>query len=109
MSKQSLIKRTSITFKRVNTDYFIPEYLSTMQIRNSDIHTRNTRFNNMNMVCPKYTRETEGGRTFTVRTIKDWNALDVTLRKHKSIATFKRSLYTKILTDQKSAMRLEIV
>ena len=67
-----------------------------MLIRNSDIHTRNTRFNNMNMVCPKYTRETEGGRTFTVRTIKDWNALDVTLRKQKSIATFKRSLYTKI-------------
>ena len=63
-----------------------------MLIRNSDIHTRNTRFNNMNMVCPKYTRETEGGRTFTVRTIKDWNALDVTLRKQKSIATFKRSL-----------------
>jgi hypothetical protein len=30
------------------------------------------------------------------------------LRKQKSIATFKRSLYTKILTDQKSAMRLEI-
>ena len=30
--KQSLIKRTSITFKRVNTDYFIPEYLSTMLI-----------------------------------------------------------------------------
>jgi hypothetical protein len=46
----------------------------------------------MNMVCPKYTIETEGGRTFTVRTIKDWNALDVTLRKQKSIATFKRSL-----------------
>ena len=44
------------------------------------------------MVCPKYTIETEGGRTFTVRTIKDWNALDVTLRKQKSIATFKRSL-----------------
>ncbi len=78
MSKQSLIKRTSITFKRVNTDYVIPEYLSTMLVRNSDIHTRNTRFNNMNMVCPKYTRETEGGRTFTVRTIKDWNSLDVT-------------------------------
>ena len=39
LSKQSLIKRTSITFKRVNTDYFTPEYLSTMLIRNSDIHT----------------------------------------------------------------------
>ena len=107
LSKQSLIKRTSITFKRVNSNHFIPEYLRSMLVRNSDIHTRNTRFNNMNMVCPKYIRETEGGRTFTVRTIKDWNTLDASLRKQKSIASFKRSFYNQILTEQKSAMCLE--
>ena len=69
---------------------------------------RNTHFNNMNMVCPKYIRESEGGRIFTVRTIKDWNALDVSLRKDKSISTFKCRFYNQILRDQKSAMRLEI-
>ena len=57
----------------------------------------------MNMVCPKYIRETEGGRTFTVRTIKDWNTLDVSLHKQKSITSFKRSFYNQILTEQKSA------
>ena len=107
LSKQSLIKRTSITIKRVNSNHFIPEYLRSMLVRNSDIHTRNTRFNNMNMVCPKYIRETEGGRTFTVRTTKDWNTLDVSLRKQKSITSFKRSFYNQILTEQKSAMCLE--
>ena len=62
----------------------------------------------MNVVCPKYNRESEGGRTFTVRTIKDWNALDISLRKEKSISTFKRRFQNQILRDQKSAMRLEI-
>ena len=59
------------------------------------------------MVCPKYIRETEGGRTFTVRAIKDWNTLDALLRKQKSITSFKRSFYNQILTEQKSAMCLE--
>ncbi len=70
--------------------------------KNSDIHTRNTRFNNMNMMCPKYIRVTEGVRTFTVTTIKDWNALDVSLRRQKSISIFKRDLYNQTLRDQKS-------
>ncbi len=52
-----------------------------MLVRNSDTHTRNTLSNNMNMMCPKYIRETEGGHISTVRTIKDWDALDVLLRR----------------------------
>ena len=59
------------------------------------------------MVCPKYIKETGGGCTFTVRTIKDWNTLDVSLRKQKSITSFKCSFYNQILTEQKSAMCLE--
>ena len=31
-----------------------------MLIRNSDVHSGNTHFNNMIMVCPKYIRESEG-------------------------------------------------
>ena len=78
-----------------------------MLVRNSGIHTRNISLNNMNMVCPKYIRETEGGRTFTVRTIKDWNTLDDSLHKQKSITSFKHSFYNQILSEQKSAMCLE--
>jgi hypothetical protein len=80
-----------------------------MLVRNSDVHARNTRYSTLNMVCPKYIRETEGGRTFTVITIKEWNTLDVPLRSHIHISSFKRGLYNKLLRrDQKNAMRLEI-
>ena len=44
----------------------------------------------LNFLCPKYTRKTEGGQTFTCRTIAEWNAFDPTIRKKPSIASFKK-------------------
>jgi hypothetical protein len=57
-------------------------------------------------VCAKYKRETEGGRTFVVRTTKEWNALDNPLRSQKSIAKFKQMLYAQLLQEQKTTMQL---
>ena len=57
----------------------------------------------LNFLCPKYTRKTEGGETFTCRTIAELNAFDPTIRKKPSIASFKRTLYKKFLTDQKTS------
>ena len=31
----------------------------------------NTRYSNVNLVCPLFKKSTEGSRTFTVRTIRD--------------------------------------
>lgn len=45
-------------------------------IANSDIHERETRYSNFNLICPKYSRKTERGRTFMVRTITEWNPID---------------------------------
>ena len=89
LSKQSFIKRNTIFFKRVyNEKYFIPEYLSDMFVRNSDVHACNSRYSTLNTVFPKYIRETEGGRTFTVRTIKEWNTLDVPVLNEVYIVSF---------------------
>jgi hypothetical protein len=77
-----------------------------MLIRNSDAHSGKTCFNNMNMVCPKYIRQSQGGRTFTVRTIKNWNALVVSLPKEKSISTFKRRFYSQILINRTKSVSL---
>ena len=65
---------------------------SLLLMRNSDIHQRDTRYSDLNLLCPKYTKKTEGGRT-TVRTIAEWNAFDQSIRKKLSIASFKRALY----------------
>ncbi len=51
-------------------------------------------------------RETEGGRTFVVRTAKEWNALDIPLRSQNSVAKFKRELYAQLLQEQKTTMQL---
>ena len=61
-----------------------PVYLKQMLKLNSDTHNRSTRFSNLNFNCPHYKNETEGGRTFTVRSIKEWNNLDKDLKELKN-------------------------
>ena len=48
----------------------------------------NTRYSNVNLVCPLFKKSTEGahGRTFTVRTIRDWNNLDVKFKQIHSLS-----------------------
>ena len=70
ISKQSCIKRNTIVFKKVNSNYSIPDYLNTFLVKNSDIHTRTTHYSQLNMMCPKYKRSTEGGRSFFCKNYK---------------------------------------
>jgi hypothetical protein len=55
-------------------------------------------------MCPRHSRKTEGGHTFTVRTIIEWNNIDLGDRKKNSVACFKYNLveFTQvILNNQK--------
>ena len=70
-------------------------------ITNSSMHTRNTRYCNLNLFCPRYSYATEGGRSFTVRSIRDWNSLPRSLRVLDSYSRFKTSLFKKFLVTQK--------
>ena len=92
-TKQSLIKRLTLSYNQLDNNFSTPICIdSLLLIRNSDIHQRDTRYSDLNLLCPKYTKKTEGGRT-TVRTIAEWNAFDQSIRKKLSIASFKRALY----------------
>ena len=106
-AKQSLIKRNTLAYKRVDSSHNTPSYIENLLIRNSDIHQRETRYSNLNLLCPKYSRKTEGGRTFAVRTITEWNSIDSSSRNKGSVASFKRGLYKKYLTDQKATTLLK--
>ena len=106
-TKQSMIKRTIEAFKRVNTFYYTPDYLDSLLVRNSDIHERNTRYSNFNMLCPKFKRKTEGGRTFAVRTVTDWNKINLNMRKTRTVSNFKKNLYSQLLNEQKAASNIE--
>ena len=45
----------------------LKETLNELLVINSSMHTRNTRYCNLNLFCPRYSYATEGGRSFTVR------------------------------------------
>ena len=76
-----------LAYKRVNG--ITPSYLNLLLKTNSDVHSRNNRFSNLYLLCPTFKRFTEAGRTFSVRTTKDWNALPTLLRKSINVKCFK--------------------
>ena len=51
-----------------------------------------------------YKNETEGGRTFTVRSIKEWNNLDKDLKELKSAKALKKKVINNLLSKQNSNM-----
>ena len=77
------IKRCELAFKRINGSQ-LPDYLSASLRKNSDVHSRNTRNCNANLLCPHHRNISEGGRAFAVRTVKDWNNLPRSLKTKKS-------------------------
>ena len=77
-------------------------------VRNSEIHNRATRHSNINLVCPKYKQKTEGVRTFTTSTIKDWNSMNANIRNNGSLASFKHYVFKFFLAEQKAAMLLRL-
>ena len=47
-----------------------------MLTSNADMQTRSSgRYSQRNLVCPRYNRGTEGGKSFQVSTSKLWNSL----------------------------------
>lgn len=61
-----------------------------------------------NLVCPKYIRETVGGKSFLVRACKIWNNLSLELRRKDSFPAFKKSLFNLIFNEQLSLNHLYI-
>ena len=79
----------------------LPNYLNEHIVINNNIHSWNTRYSNFNVLCPKYKRETDGGRTFSVSSTKLWNSLTLEDRKAHSLKSFKKNMWSKIFKEQK--------
>ena len=86
------IDKASIMFK--------PSYLNEHILINNSRHSRTTRYSNFNVLCPRYNRETEGGRTFLVTGTKIWNELPLRIRMVDSIRCFKHNMWTNIFSQQ---------
>ena len=95
---ESYVNRCVLIYKRLNGN--TPEYINDLLIRNSDTHNRSTRFCNINLMCPRFKRSTEGGWAFAVRATKEWIKLSVDIKLSTSVKSLKRSLFKIILDKQ---------
>ena len=64
--EESKVNKAVFAFKSINGET-APYLRETLKL-NREQHCRNTRYAEVNFICPKYKRETEGGRTFIVTT-----------------------------------------
>ena len=90
--------KASIMFKRIHGA--LPSYLNEHISINNSRHSRTTRYSNFNVLCPRYNRETEGGRTFLVTGTEIWNELPLRIRMADSIRCFKHNMWTNIFSQQ---------
>ena len=84
------IQKCSVIFRRIVGES--PGYVEKLLTRNVDLGNRFNRHSHINLVCPKYHREGEGGRTFRVTGTRLWNSIPVEVKKKNSIGSFKYAL-----------------
>ena len=67
--------KCTLFYNRLNG--MCPNYMLELLKRNIDIRPseRQTRYGSLNLICPKYKRESEGARTFQVSATRFWNSL----------------------------------
>ena len=71
----------------------VPSYLEDCLKKNSENHSRSTRYCNLNFLCPTVKRKTEGGRTFAVSACIEWNSLFIKTKRAPSLKTFRKKLF----------------
>ena len=96
---EAYIRRCSVASKRIEGT--TPDYINSILKTNSEIHNRSTRFANLNFHGPVFKKNAEGGRTFSVRTITNWNELSMNVKKVKNVKSFKKKLYTNLIAKQR--------
>ena len=93
-------------YKRINGQS--PSYINELLILNSDINERNSKNGSLNLVCPRFKPESEGGRSLSVRAATLWNALPNSLKKSTNVYSFKKDLIDFYACSFKDIHRLTV-
>ena len=96
---ESRIALCTLVYKRSRG--MVPSYLKDCLKKNSENHSRSTRYCNLNFLCPNIKRKTEGGRTFAVSACVEWNSLPIQTKRAPSIKSFRKTLLSKAFNEQK--------
>ena len=93
--EEAKISKCCILYRRIKNN--VPDYLINTLTLNSQFHSRENRYSNLNYICPNYNRVTEGGRTFNVTAVKLWNSLSIDLKKNQIFTRLKMQCLRKLL------------
>ena len=102
------INQCALVYKRLNG--VCPDYMLELLKRNIDIRSteRQSRYGSLNLICPKYNRESEGARTFQVSATRFWNSLPNEIKCSSSFEILKKSLYKYFLQSYKGVHHFTI-
>ena len=99
--EESLIAKCCVAYKRIKGE--VPLYTKGSLILNSQQHNRATRYSNINFICPRFNRMTEGSRSFAVTTCQLWNSLSLELGNSVSLESFRNNFRKKSFCCTKEA------
>ena len=96
---EARINKLILVYKRIIGE--CPPYLTQMLVRNVDVNGRSSRHGHLNLICPRFKRETEGGRSFSVSTSRLWNMLPTHIKNQPTITSFKKSIFKHFMDNYK--------
>ena len=81
-----------------------PDYMLELLKRNIDIRftERQSRYGSLNLICPRYKRESEGDRTFQASATRFLNLLPNEIKCSSSLEILKKSLCKYFLESYKN-------
>ena len=88
---EAKINKSILVYKRILGE--CPFYLTQMLVRNVDVNRRTSRHGQLNLVCPRFKRETEGGRSFSVSTSRLWNMIPAHIKNQPNLSNFTESIF----------------
>ena len=78
---EAKINKSILVYKRISGDY--PSCTTQVVIGNEDVDERTSRHGQLNLVYPRFKRESERERSFTVSTIRLWNKIPSEIRNSR--------------------------
>lgn len=101
------LNKCTMIFKSLKGD--VPIYIRDLLKTNSSVHNRSTRHGNLNLVCPKYLRNNDGGKAFSVDAVKLWNSLPHDIKNKPSIKLFKTAMKKHFISSYKNLDNFETI
>lgn len=83
---QARVNNSILVYKKIFGE--CSPYLNQMLVRNVEVNGRSSRHGLLNLIYPRFPRETEGGRSFSVSTSRLWNMLPAHIKNQSSLIRF---------------------